>query len=322
MLVVLKGRAWRTCRSYLCAATLCAATDTRRSAMRALRATPEADGQTVQAANDEGFNVRQRARFQQPKVVESRQEPLDADACLGAGQTGAGTEVLAVTEGDVTPGIWSLGVEAVGVFKNTRAAVGGADHGHHDGPRRKLGAGQARIAEGEAEGAFDGTLEAQALLDEVRNRRGIASKLLNQGGLLAEDPHSRAEQARRGLLPGGEEDCREADDVHYLGELAIAESNARQPAHDVVAGRRAALLDVAGEVWKQVREHLIAHVPSLGISDGALLAPQPAAERLVVFARDPEQVGDHEQGEGPRIAAVELHLAAIGELADQPVGEG
>ena len=124
-------------------------------------------------------------------------------------------------------------------------------------------AGEARIAQGQAEGALDGTLEAQALLDEVRDRLGIASSSSATVGLLAENPHSRGEQARRRLLPGGEDDGGEADDVHHLGELSIGEPDAGQPAHDVVARRSAALLDVAAEVGRQVREHLIASVPAL-----------------------------------------------------------
>ena len=132
---------------------------------------------------------------------------------------------------------------------------------------------------------------------------GIASELARRRRLLAEKPHSREEQARRRLLPGGEDDGGEADDVHHLGELSIGEPDAGQSAHDVVARRSAALLDVAGEVGCQVREHLIAGVPALGVSDRAALSPEPAAERLVVFARHPQQVGDHEQGEGPRVGA-------------------
>ena len=151
---------------------------------------------------------------------------------------------------------------------------------------------------------------------------GSAAELVGERGLLGEDPHSRGEQARRGLLPGGEEDGGEAHHVHHLGELAVGEPDAGQLAHHVVARRGAALLDVAGEVGMQVREHLIAGVPALGVADVALLAPEPAAERLVVFARNPQQVGDHEQGEGPRVGGAELDLAAIGELVDQPVGEG
>ena len=64
---------------------------------------------------------------------------------------------------------------------------------------------------------------------------GIASGSLRSssasGGLLAEEPHSRGEQARRRLLPGGEEDGGEADHVHHLGELSIGEPDAGQPAH-------------------------------------------------------------------------------------------
>src|SRR4029077_9516039 len=125
----------------------------------------------------------------------------------------------------------------------------------------------------QAEGALDGTFEAQALLDEVRDGTRIASELLGDGWLLAENPHSREEQARRRLLPGSEDDGGETDDVHHVGKLSIGEPDGGQSAHEVVARRSAALLDVAGEVGRQVREHLIACLPALGVSDRTALSP-------------------------------------------------
>src|SRR5262245_53720131 len=287
-----------------------------------LLAALEAHGQVVQAADDEGLDVGEGARVHQPKVAEPREEPLEADAHLGAGETGAGTEMLAVTEGDVVAGVHALCIEVFGIGEHVRVGGGGGDHRHHDRACRDMDARERRIAQCEAEGALDGALEAQALLDEVRHRLGIASELLGEGGLLGEDPHCRGEQPRRGLLSGGEDDRGETHHVHHLGELAIGEPHAGQPAHHVVARRRAALLDVTGEVGMQVREHLIPEVATLGISDRTLLAPQPAAKRLVVLMRDTQQVGDHEQREGPRVGGGEFHLATIGELVDQFVGEG
>src|SRR5262245_4947121 len=70
-----------------------------------LRAAPEAQRQGVQAADDEGLHVGEAARVHQLEVAESREEPLDADARFGTGKAGAGAEVLAVTEGDVVPGV-------------------------------------------------------------------------------------------------------------------------------------------------------------------------------------------------------------------------
>src|SRR5262245_59853029 len=86
------------------ASLLCA-----KAAESRLRAAREAHGQVVQAADDEGLDVGERTRVHQPKVAEPREEPLEADARLGAGETGAGTEVLAVTESDVVPGVHALG---------------------------------------------------------------------------------------------------------------------------------------------------------------------------------------------------------------------
>src|SRR5262249_57707327 len=80
-----------------------------------LRAAPEAHGQVVQTADDEGLDVGECARIHQPKVAEPREEPLEADTCLGSGETSAGTEMLAVTEGDVVPGVRPLGIEVFGI---------------------------------------------------------------------------------------------------------------------------------------------------------------------------------------------------------------
>jgi arylsulfatase len=67
------------------------------------RTAAEAQRQVVQAADDEGRRVGERARVHQLQVVEAREQPLEADARLGAREAGAGTEVLAVAEGDVAP---------------------------------------------------------------------------------------------------------------------------------------------------------------------------------------------------------------------------
>ena len=80
---------------------------------RTLRAAPEAQWQVVQAADDERLHVGQRARVHELNVVEPREEPLEADARLGAGQARTGTEVLTVTEGDVAPSVRTPRIEAV-----------------------------------------------------------------------------------------------------------------------------------------------------------------------------------------------------------------
>src|SRR5262245_11067114 len=70
-----------------------------------LRAAPEAHGQVVQAADDEALDVGECVRVHQPHVVEPRQEPLEADAHLRAGEAGADAEMLAMAEGDVASGV-------------------------------------------------------------------------------------------------------------------------------------------------------------------------------------------------------------------------
>src|SRR5262245_34672767 len=67
-------------------------------------ALPEADRQSVESADDEGLRVGELAGIHQPEVAQPREQPLEADARLGARQAGAGTEVLPVAEGDVAAG--------------------------------------------------------------------------------------------------------------------------------------------------------------------------------------------------------------------------
>src|SRR5215475_1100838 len=103
-----------------------------------LRAAPEAHGQVVQAADDEALDVRECAGIHQPQVVEPREEPFEGDARLGAGETGADAEVLAVTKGDIAPGVRTPCVEVVGVLEDEWVAVGRSDHRHRHGPRRDV----------------------------------------------------------------------------------------------------------------------------------------------------------------------------------------
>src|SRR5262245_137217 len=61
-----------------------------------LRAAPEAQRQLVQSADDEGRRIGEPARVDQLDLIQPREQPLEADPRLGAGETGAGTEVLSV----------------------------------------------------------------------------------------------------------------------------------------------------------------------------------------------------------------------------------
>ena len=234
-------------------------------------------------------SVGERARVHQLKVVEPREEPLEADARLGAGETGAGTEVLAVTEGDVAPGVRDASASKRSGSSKTRGSrLAAPITAITIGPRRDVDAGEARIAQGQTEGALDGTLEAQALLDEVRDRLGIAAELRRRRRA-ARRGTAFPRQSRRAVVscPAAKKMVARRTTSITSGSSAIGEPDAWPAGSSTSSrGERAALLDVAGEVGMQVREHLIAKVPAFGVSDRALLAPQPAAERLVVFARD------------------------------------
>ena len=177
----------------------------------------------------------------------------------------------------------------------------------------------------EPEVAFHRALDAQALLDEVRDVLTVLAQQLLELLVVADALQRSAEEAHGRLLTGGEEIGGDARDVDGLGDRAVGERRGRHAGHHVVARVATAVLDVRGELLVEelervVRERLVAgaaHGPGLFARPGT----EPLAKQFVVALRYAEQVGDDEHGKRLAVPADELAVAAVDELVDLAVGE-
>ena len=197
-------------------------------------------------------------------------------------------------------------LEAAGV------AVRGAVDDHDGGARGDRDAAELGRHAREPEVALHRALDAQALLDEVRDELAVLAQQLLELRVVADALQRGAEEAHGRLLTGGEEVGGDARDVDGLGDRAVGERRGRHAGQHVVARLAPAVLDVRGELLVEELERVVRQRLVAGAADGAGLVARPGAEpraeQLVVALRYAEQVGDDEHGE--RLAVLADELAA------------
>ena len=111
----------------------------------------------------------------------------------------------------------------------------------------------------EPEVALHRALDAQALLDEVRDELAVVAQLLLELGVVADALQRGAEEAHGRLLAGREEIGGDARDVDGLGDRAVGERRGRHAGHHVVARLAPAVLDVRGELLVEELERVVRH---------------------------------------------------------------
>ena len=121
---------------------------------------PTAQGEVVQTPSDEARRIGGRVRINQLNVIEPCQQSLETDPGLNAGETRAGTEVFAVTKGDVASCVRLLRIEAGGVLEEARVGIRGTVHRHQDGSHRNVDPGELGVAQDKAKGSLDWALQA------------------------------------------------------------------------------------------------------------------------------------------------------------------
>ena len=174
-------------------------------------------------------------RLADPDVGGPVQQPFQSDPGLRAGQRCAGAAVNAAAERQVLARVLALGIESVGVLEPARVAVGGPVDHHH----RAAGT-EGFVADGgrhprQPEVALHRALDAQALLDEVRQQAAIATQPLLDVGLVAHHLQRGGQQPHRRLLARGEDVGGHPHDVADLGHRAVRERRRGQPGQHVVA---------------------------------------------------------------------------------------
>ena len=121
----------------------------------------------------------------------------------------------------------------------------------------------------EPEVAFHRALDAQALLDEVRDVLTVFAQQLLELVVVADALQRRAEEAHRRLLTGCEEVGGDARDVDRLGDRAVGERRGRHAGQHVVARLAPAVLDVRGELFVEELERVVRERLVAGAAHGA-----------------------------------------------------
>jgi hypothetical protein len=184
-------------------------------------------------------------------------------------------------------------VEAIRVREAALVAAAGAVHDHQLGALRDRLPMHGHVARRGAPLVLGGRVEAQHLLDGVRDHGGLLHQDALFAGEAVEPVEGRREELRDRLVPGGGEQVEEAPDLD-VGEPFTVDLGLEEHAHHVVAGALAARSHLLGEVGMEPahrfdalpRRHRIARVAVQQVV-------RPAAHAVPVFLRDAEQGADH-----------------------------
>ena len=228
----------------------------------------------------------------------------------------------AAAEGEVLPRVGAVEAEIGGALEAPGVAVGRAVQQHHRRTGRDLDAADRRRPAGQAEVGLHRALDAQRLLDELRDAVVVRAELVLELGILREVLERRGEQARRRLLAGGEQERRGAHDRDHVGRRSVGVLRERQVGEDVAPRLAAAFLDVRGEVVVEPPEGVHRH-PALIVTELARIGAEAEAgtEPLVLRFGNAEEVGDHEHRERLGVRADELAGAPGDQLVELTIGE-
>src|SRR5204862_3054589 len=106
------------------------------------------------------------------------EDALEADPALDPGQRATRTGVDAATKRDVVEGVLPVDLEVVGALEAPGVAVGGPVEEHDRRPGLDLDVADRRCALGEPEVRLHRALDAQRLLDEVRDAVLVLAQLV------------------------------------------------------------------------------------------------------------------------------------------------
>ncbi len=180
-----------------------------------------------------------------------------------------------------------------------------------------------RRAAGEPEVGLHRALDPQHLFEEVGDPVAVGPQLVLQLGVLGQVLQRGGQQPGRCLLAGGEQERRGPHHRGDVGRGAVGVGGQRQVGEHVLARLAPPVLDVLGEPLVEPGQRVLARAPLLAgadLADGAAQA-EAVSEALVVLLGHPEQVGDHQHGEGLGVGADELAPAVADELVELLVGE-
>ena len=142
---------------------------------------------------------------------------------------------------------------------------------------------------------------------------GCSASCLERGG---EEPSGC-------LLPGGEQKGRGQHHRGHIGRGAVGVGGQRQFGQHVLAGLTPPVLHIFGEPFVEPGQRVLARAPFLAgsdLTDGAA-QPETLSKASVILFGHPEEIGDHQHGEGLGVRADELAPTIVDELVQLLTGE-
>ncbi|MCZ7531575.1 MAG: hypothetical protein M5U31_15300 [Acidimicrobiia bacterium] len=220
-----------------------------------------------------------RAHLSQNPGFESREPRAEA-------------EVDARAEGDVLRGVAS-GIETIRLGEHGRIAVRRGEQHQQPGV---LGDGvfpKARRSQCPPERPLDGRVETKHLLDGRGEKLGVVTNPRHSGGVVEECLDTVAEEVRRGLVAGDEQQFAED---HDLDSCELVTGVDEQPAHQIVSRADPSIGDQAVEEL----EHLggDAEIELGGRCDRQRQVVGPTLEVVSSLGRNAEQLRDDDDGKG------------------------
>ena len=185
-------------------------------------------------------------------------------------------------------------------------AAGRGGQQQHDRARRDGGAVERDVLGGEARLHRRGPLEAQHLLDRLRDERGVGDEVGALVGVLVEQQRGPPQQPADGLGAGHHQQHREVDG------LPAGQAGAGERGEQVVAGLLGQVLEAPVEVAAE-----LAHRGQGDVVDEAVLLVEVEAlvdeqpDALAVLARHPEEAGDDAGGDLRGVLLHQVDLAAV-----------
>ena len=193
---------------------------------------------------------------------------------------------------------------SAGTLEPPRVTIGRAVEHHHRRPGRDVDPADRRGAPGQTEVGLDRALDAQRLLDEVRDALPVGSQLVLELGILAEVLQADGEQPGRRLLTGREEERRRAHHGRHVGRGPVRIGAERQ-----IGSARRPAARAGGPRCRSVNhviepsERIAAGPAPRPIVPGVRAQPEALAEPLVIGFGHPEHVGHGQHGEGLGVGA-------------------
>ena len=235
----------------------------------------------------------------EPQVRQSIEHGLEREHLFEARQAGAGAVVLAERERHVPSCVRPVEVDVGRTGEDALVTVGAGVAQVHRRAGGNRHAGEHDILGDRPPQPLRGRLEAEDLLDEIRDAGTIGGDAFEESRLAQQDPQPGGHRERRGLVATDEQVVDDRDDLLIAERPRSGERGAGQVRDDVLARVRSLRVDRRFQVLVELDHllgdpHLLLRFEPAHEGQDPRRAPRP--QPVEIRAREPEEVADHHAG--------------------------